>query len=312
MHFPFIRSFFISIRGNFLVLPSLCLLSSCQAPNTHHDPLAEMSLEPKILGQGIISTSEFHESINTISRTKDTLYFSRADKGFEQSTLLVSSFVDGKWDTPDTLPFSGDYYDAGLDFSPDQTIAFFTSKRAPNKKGLSKAWNIWKVQLKSHSWGKPEVLEFPINSDSLECCFTMNEQGEAYFASNRSGSWDIYYTKYTGQSFEKITKVSNIINTLAGEWPSYIDRTGNLLIFSSIRKEGLGGDDLYLSRKNARTWSELRLLAAPINSPSYEDSPLLTEDGQVLLFSSWRETSFSKGVSNIYFAKWFLGAEHED
>lgn len=299
----YIKSFTISIPGSYLVLPILYLLFACQSQRTHNAPLADISEEPQILGPGVISTSAFHESVNAISEKQDTLYFSRADKGFERSTLFFSSFVNGKWETPDTLPFSGNHYDAGLSFTPNQTTAFFTSKRPPNKEGLSKAWNIWKVQLKNQSWGSPEVLDFPINSDSLECCLTMNDQGDAYFASNRSGSWDIYYSQYANESFAQVSKISDAINTTAGEWPSYIVDGGTMLLFSSIRKEGLGGDDLYLSHNNARAWSKPQLLAAPINSSSYEDSPLLSKDGQILLYSSWRETSFSKGMSNIYFAK---------
>lgn len=300
---PFIRSFVIWRRSS-LVLSLLYLLCACENPSIHDTPLAAITAAPKILGPGIISTTAFHESINAISKRQDTVYFSRADKGFGQSTLLLSSFANGNWETPDTLPFSGNHYDAGLNFSPDQTTAFFTSKRPPKEESLSRAWNIWRVQIKNQSWGTPEVLEYPINSDSSECCLSMNGQGDTYFASNRSGSWDIYYAQYSDESFTQVSKISDSLNTSAGEWPSYIDDAGAMLIFSSIRDTGLGGDDIYVSEKNSETWSAPKLLAAPINSSSYEDSPLLTPDGKVLLFSSWRETELSKGMSNIYVAAW--------
>lgn len=289
-----------------LLLGFLC---ACHTPETQRDPFAEISSAPQVLAPEVISSSNFHESINAISEGNDTLYFSRSDKDFKQSTLFRSSFVDGKWNQPEQLAFSGEHYDAGLSFSPDGAWAFFTSKRLPDKENLSKEWNIWRFPRQGHNWGTPEVVEFPINSDSLECCLTMNKQGDTYFASNRLGSWDIYHTKYIDGRFQPVAMLSDSVNSSAGEWPGYIDESRTFLVLSSIRKQGLGGDDLYVSQQRAGKWSKPLLLPSPINSPSYEDSPLLTANGEVLLFSSWRETGFSKRMSNIYVASWPLLSE---
>ncbi len=282
----------------------LGLLFACHRPETVQEPFTEIASAPQVLAPGVISSSNFHETINAIAEGNDTLYFSRSDQDFKQSTLFRSAFVDGKWEVPEQLAFSGEHYDAGLSFSPDGAWAFFTSKRLPEKEGLNKEWNIWKVPVQDQSWGSPEVLDFPINSDGQECCLTMNKQGMTYFASNRLGSWDIYYAQYIDGHFQSVTILSDSINSSAGEWPGYIDESGSTLILSSIRKQGLGGDDLYLGQLQAGKWSKAQLLPSPINSSSYEDSPLLSADGEVILFSSWRETDFSKGMSNIYVAGW--------
>lgn len=282
----------------------LCLICSCQERPNGAKPFPSATSGPTVLAEGVISTAESHESINAISDHNDTLYFSRSDKSFLKSSLYFSSFVDGKWQAPAVLPFSGTYYDAGMAFSPDKSWAFFTSKRPHNSGELSKAWNIWRIQSKNNDWNSPEVLPYPINSDSLECCLTMNDQGDVFFASNRAGSWDIYEAKYANQHFDQVSKLSEAVNSPKGEWPSFINQQGTRLIFSSVRAEGLGGDDLYVSQKKGGAWSSPLLLPPPLNSTSYEDNPVLAYDEQTLLFSSWRETSFSSGISNIYYVDW--------
>lgn len=266
------------------------------------EPFSNTIAEPQLLGPNIISSSTFHESVNFYNNDKRIIYFTRSDKKFETSTIYSSKHENGNiWSKPEVLSFSGEHYDAGFSFFSKQETAYFTSKRDPMKKGLSKEWNIWKVHKNKGKWSKPEALAYPINSDSSECCFIINEQGQALFSSNRDGSWDIYQVEISNNGFSGLKKLSTNINSSNGEWPGFINNQGNILIFSSIRKSGIGGDDLYMSQKNGGTWSKPTLLNTIINSTSYDDSPLITLDRNFLLFSSWKKTKFSKGVSNIYY-----------
>lgn len=265
-------------------------------------PFTNRYSKPQLLGSNIISTSNFHESVNFYDSDEHIIYFTRSDKEFKTSTLYSSKFENGNiWSKPEKLSFSGEYYDAGFSFFSKKETAYFTSKRDPMKKGLSKEWNIWKVQKSKGKWGKPEVLAYPINSDSSDCCFIVNEKGQALFSSNRDGSWDIYQCEISNNSFNGLKKLTTKINSNDGEWPGFINNQGNILVFSSIRKSGVGGDDLYVSQKNGETWSKPIILDTIINSTGYEDSPLITQDGNFLLFSSWKKTKISEGVSNIYY-----------
>ncbi len=185
--------------------------------------------------------------------------------------------------------------------SPGGDLAFFTSKRAPKVHGLSEEWNIWKVSVNENDdWGEPEVLEAPLNSEGLECCLTMNRKGLTFFSSNRAGSWDIYTAQFEDGQFKNIRLVEGLINSDEGEWPAFVNKAGDLLLLSSIRKSGIGGDDIYFSRKVGDSWSEPELMEGPINTTSYEDSPILTSDNKFLLYSSWRDNVTSNGRSNIY------------
>ena len=266
------------------------------------EPFSNSVSQPQLLGLNVISSTTFHEGVNFYDSDNHVIYFTRSDKEFKSSTLYSSKFKsEAIWSEPEILPFSGEYYDAGLSFYPNKETAYFTSKRDPLKKGLSKEWNIWKVEKTKGKWGIPEALPHPINSDSLECCLTVNEKGQAFFSSNRDGSWDIYQVDFYQDGFSNLKKLSSEVNSENGEWPGFINSQGNTLAFSSIRESGVGGDDLYITKKNRESWSRPTLLNTVINSVSFEDSPLMTQDGNFLLFSSWKKIEFSDGVSNIYY-----------
>lgn len=74
-----------------------------------------------------------------------------------------------------------------------------------------------------------------------------------------------------------------------GSWdPSAtLNEEQNTLIFASNMRGGLGGTDLYVSRKSANgEWSSPKNLGAEINTEDEEDSPFLHPDGETLFFSS--------------------------
>ena len=280
----------------------LIVLVACTAePDSSGNLFDITSSEPVVVGSGTISTSEFHESISYLDEDNKALFFTRSDRQFERSTIHVSYFREGKWQEASKLPFSNSGYDAGLSFTPDRDIAFFTSKRDPNVEGLSEEWNIWKTTLDENgNWSEPEALGSSVNSSGYECCLTMNSKGQTFFSSNRDGSWDIYEAQFRNGKFQDIELVQGTLNSEEDEWPAAVNGAGDLMLLNSIRKSGRGGDDIYTSRKFEGYWSEPKLLDSPINTSSFEDSPLLTGNGKMLLFSSWRDTETSKGVSNIY------------
>lgn len=284
-----------------LVLFIAAILISCKGTK-EKQPFSNTVTQPQLLAPNIISSANFHEGVSSYDSDEQIIYFTRSDKDFKTSALYSSKFENGNiWSEPKILSFSGEHYDAGLSFYPDKETAYFTSKRNPFKEGLSKEWNIWKVEKTNGKWGIPKALAEPINSESSECCFTINEKGQAFFSSNRDGSWDIYQINISSDGFYGLKKLSKDINSKNGEWPGFINSQGSLLVFSSIRKSGVGGDDLYITKKNEDLWSKPMLLDSIINSKSYEDSPLITQDSEFLLFSSWKKTEFSNGVSNIYY-----------
>lgn len=128
----------------------------------------------------------------------------------------------------------------------------------------------------------------PINSPKFECCATQTKSGILYFSSNRTKVWEIYRAQKNELDVWSIEKLSSHINRCSsGQWPSYIDPMEQFLLFSSICKDGLGGDDIYISFNDKNTgWSNPINLGTPINTSGYEDSAILSPDENHLYFSS--------------------------
>ncbi|HET6245245.1 MAG: PD40 domain-containing protein [Bacteroidetes bacterium] len=83
-------------------------------------------------------------------------------------------------------------------------------------------------------------------------------------------------------------KLNENINSNKGYQPhACISSDGKTMFFSSERKGGLGGLDLYSSTlQEDGTWGIAKNIGAEINTKYNEDSPFISEDGKTLYFSS--------------------------
>ncbi|WP_156102251.1 hypothetical protein [Muricauda sp. MAR_2010_75] len=271
------------------------------------NPLGQYQEGIHIFEEGLISTQENQEGLSYISPQKDVIIFTRSDKNYEQSGLYISKFFKGQWTVPIKVNLTESSYEAGIAFSPDKSKAFFTNKFKIKEEDSTNLWNIWEIGLDGDYGFKKETakpLKDPINSKNQDCCLTMNSNGDVYFSSNRDGTWDIYSADYVNHSFENIEKLDYPINTNeSGEWPSHVNRANSVLWFSSIRKSGLGGDDIYVSHKRNDIWQEPILLSDSINSKFYEDSAFTTSDSTYFFFSSGKSFKEINGMNNIYVSK---------
>ncbi|GAB4511300.1 MAG: hypothetical protein Tsb004_15530 [Allomuricauda sp.] len=294
------ETLYMAIRT--VVIMALCATFSCSPKRT--DALEKYKDgKSQILAKGIISTDTDHESIAFISKNHDEIIFTRSSRDFKTSSLYHSSYK-GEWTEPKKILLSGNTYEAGLAFSPDMKKAFFTNKMPIEDKVYKDQWNIWQVDALSTQDFRTESakpLTGPINSDNMECCLTMNSNGTTLFSSNRDGSWDIYEATYSSGVFKNIKKLDQGINSdQYDEWPSFINDEETIILFSSIRKDGIGGDDIYYVKNSKGGWSEPELFNESFNSAFYEDGAIIAPDKNYFLFSSWKPSLFSKDVSNIY------------
>ena len=81
--------------------------------------------------------------------------------------------------------------------------------------------------------------------------------------------------------------MSEAVNSKGFESSATISANGNTLFFSSKRKGGLGGKDIYMTRKlPTGKWAKAQNLGSNVNTPYDEDFPNLFYDGTTLYFSS--------------------------
>ena len=76
------------------------------------------------------------------------------------------------------------------------------------------------------------------------------------------------------------------------------------MYFASIREEGMGGYDIYMSKLGNGEWSEAELLPPPINTIKHEYDPFITPDGTRLFFASNRDNGEEYWDCEIYISEW--------
>jgi hypothetical protein len=98
---------------------------------------------------------------------------------------------------------------------------------------------------------------------------------------------NLYVSKREGDDWSKLVKLNDNINTKYWESHASLSKDGKTLYFTSNRKEGYGGLDIYKSeRKRGDEWGPAINLGPVINSKYNEETPFLSEDGKTLFFSS--------------------------
>jgi outer membrane protein OmpA-like peptidoglycan-associated protein len=140
-------------------------------------------------------------------------------------------------------------------------------------------------------WGSPRNLTPQLQSEGEFYSSAINNKGNKLilFKSNPYNG-DIYISNYSKEKdkWEKPQKLGKHINSKFWETHACLCNDGNTIYFTSNRKGGMGGLDIYYSNYNEKegVWGPAKNLGSKINTPYNEETPFLTENGQRLYFSS--------------------------
>jgi outer membrane protein OmpA-like peptidoglycan-associated protein len=139
------------------------------------------------------------------------------------------------------------------------------------------------------AWQTPENLTPEIKSDGDHYITGMSADGTRLFLTSydpyRSG--EIYTTEFKNGRWSEMLRLNDKINTLFNETHASLSPDGQYLYFTSDRKGGYGGLDIYRSSlTQAGEWGPPVNLGPLINSPYNEESPFVSSDSKKLFFSS--------------------------
>lgn len=180
--------------------------------------------------------------------------------------------------------------------SADGRILFFTRCTCPD--GLEKCCDIYYSVKQGNTWSEAAKLPGFLNSESWDAQPSISSDGtELYFASNRKGGFggqDIWVSKLNLETgnWEKPQNLGDSINTTGDEMSPFIHPDNQTLYFSSDNWQGMGGLDLFLSRKNEDgKWRTPLNMGYPINTFGNEIGLITNSRGNLAYFSSNRESS---------------------
>ena len=144
----------------------------------------------------------------------------------------------------------------------------------------------------SQIWTAPQSISAKINSSYNEGTCSVTADGNFLIftscdAPDSQGSCDLYSAEKVGGEWQAPKNMGAKINSSFWDSQPSLSADGRLLFFSSDRRGGLGGNDIwYASRKADGSWSEAQNLGAPINTPKDEISPFLFFNNETLFFAS--------------------------
>ncbi|MFC2081179.1 hypothetical protein ACFLR8_03115 [Bacteroidota bacterium] len=153
------------------------------------------------------------------------------------------------------------------------------------------------------AWTEPEVLNPQVGSDGDMYPTSLSYDGKELFMVKRDeGNNDIYVSTLGADFWSKAVPLGSTINTGTNETHASISADGSTLFFTSARREGFGGLDIYSAeRLSSGEWGEARNLGSTINTELDEDTPFLSDDGKRLYFSS--EGHFNMGGFDIFYSR---------
>lgn len=246
---------------------------------------------PVIFAKGIISTIwGLHSSLAFSPDGSEVYWVPMIDvpgQPYSVNHIHLMKRTGNRWASPQIASFSGleGVSDGEPFFSHDGNRIYFNSSRPNPEQGNAKKENIWYVDRTPSGWGDPKPVSQAINRMGMHWQFSLDKEGNLYFASDNSGGHgmqDIYISSFKDGEYGTPENLGVNINSAENEMTPFISPEGDYLIFSR-------GTDLRISFRNPdATWGESKSMGSPV-STGFELCPLLTPDGKYLIFLSGRE-----------------------
>lgn len=216
-----------------------------------------------------------------------------------QEDFYTSQLVNGSWQPCQPLSEINTPYNEGAQsVSTDGKLLFFTA--CTRQDGIGSC-DIYFSMNKSGNWSVPKNAGKPVNSPSWESQPSISANGESlYFVSNRAGGkggMDIWKCDLKGFSelgvpiWGQAVNLGDSINTPGNETSPFIHSDGKTLYFASDYWPGLGGYDMFFSRKNGNLWTGAKNLGFPINTNKDEQGLVVDASGDNAYYSSDRPGS---------------------
>lgn len=253
---------------------------------------------PSITADG--RTLSVTASLPTEFLPHDTLY---------QEDLFYIRLSDNRQNIP--LPFSpvinSDDNEGSQSFSSDGRYMFFVKCNCRDNVG---SCDIYYSIRHGNSWSIPENIGEPVNSRYWESNPCLSSSGnKLYFVSNRpggEGDMDIWVADITIADNGTLTShnarpLGKPINTTEAESAPFIHADNKTLYFLSNGHNGLGNNDIYISRMtDTGLWSTPENIGYPINNHGNQLGITVSGNGTTGYYASDIAPDGSRGKLRIY------------
>ena len=267
-----------------------------------------LSIQFRNMGEAV-NSSEF-DYFPTITADEQNLYYTRrlpcaSCIGSWQEDLFLAKAGPQGWSTGRVVQeLSSQGNEGAPSVSADGNYMFITMSQemgggymGGNAKGFGSC-DIFYTQKINGRWTKPVNLGPSINSAQWESQPSFSSDGKTlYFVRGnplRNGTVkniDIFYSVVEADGkFGTAQRLPENINSKDEEESVFIHPDNQTLYFSSRGHVGMGGADIFMSRRKADgNWEDPVNLGFPVNSADDENSLLVSPSGRMAYFASDRE-----------------------
>lgn len=304
------RNQLISFRSRELMIPQLndqaeLMILSCNfAEKAKAHPVA---FDPINLGPNI--NTDAPEYFPCITADSEIFLFTRVIqdhrvRGGRQEDFFVSHRTGGGWSQSSPLAEVNTPFNEGAPtISADGQLLIYTACESYGGDwgpydGLGSC-DLFVARRVGDHWGKGENLR-TVNSYDWDSQPSFSADGKTlYFVRGKYdgtgiAQQDIYYAELQPNGeWSKAKRIPGEINTPFEEESVMIHPDGETLYFSSNGHPGMGGLDIFVSKKQEDgTWGKPQNLGYPINTGKDENSLLVDAGGELAYFASDRAGGF--------------------
>ncbi len=266
--------------------------------------------DPVNLGDSINTGDD--EYVNAITTDDQSLYFTRkllrSSELVEHTSEFNEDFyraarIDSIWRKARNMgaPINTFGNEGALCISPDGQFLFFAAcERADGYGSCDLYW----AKKDGDGWSIPLNMGPVVNSPQWDSQPSFSSDGKTlYFSSKRKGgkgSSDIWRTELQQDgNWSEPVNLGDSINSTMPEMAPFIHPDDQTLYFSSRGHPGMGGLDLYYSRKDANgNWMKPVNMGYPINTFADEITLVVNANGELAYCSS--DKAGGKGKQDIY------------
>ena len=263
---------------------------------------------------------EFNEAIWYMNKFKRLV--GPKDALNAEADLVIQMCENGKrlvadkksWQITNLGPnINSEYPDFRPVLSLDGRILLFTARRlwddGKNKNQKTPDKNqyfedIWySVKGVGDRWEPAKMFEYnQIERNEATVGLSADAEKLLIYMDDNKGNGDLYTAVLDNKKIKDVKMLPDLVNSKGWETHASYSPDGNTIYFTSDRKGGLGGRDIYKTSKlPTGEWGDLLNLQAPINTPYDEEAPFLASDGVTLYFSSNGPNSM--GGFDIFYSK---------
>lgn len=218
-----------------------------------------------------------------------------------QEDFFFSKYEDSKWSQMKNAgpPLNSNDNEGAQSISADGKMMVYT---VCNRKGVIGRCDLYYSEQTGDDWSEPENMGEPVNTVAKETQPGLSADGRTlYFVSDRpggKGGLDIWVTERNEKGiWSQPENLGDSVNTPGDEMSPFIHQDNQTLYFASESHIGMGGFDIFITRKDdTGGFKEIRNLGYPINTSGDEFGLIVNARGDIAYYASDADKTNGKDI----------------